>query len=77
VLNVAGGRLAKRDGAVTLSALRELGVSTDEVVAWIAQSLDLAVPEEVVALDRLIERFDPEHIPLEPVTAPELGVSTG
>ena len=77
VLNAAGGRLAKRDGAVTLSALRELGVSTEEVVAWIARSLDLATPGEVAALDRLVEHFDPERIPHEPATAPKLGVSAG
>jgi glutamyl-tRNA synthetase len=72
VLDEAGGRLAKRDGAVTLAALAEAGVGVDEVVAWIARSLDLAPPDEAPSLDRLVERFDPERIPRAPITAPRL-----
>ena len=72
VLNDAGQRLAKRDGAVTLSALRAAGVSAEEVVAWIAQSLDLAGPGDAPDLDGLIDRFDPDRIPRAPITAPRL-----
>jgi glutamyl-tRNA synthetase len=72
VLNEAGQRLAKRDGAVTLAALAEAGVDAAEVVAWIARSLDLARPGEQPTLDRLIERFDPPTIPRGPVSAPRL-----
>ena len=39
VLNEAGARLAKRDGAVTLAALADAGVPAGAVVAWIARSL--------------------------------------
>jgi glutamyl-tRNA synthetase len=72
VLNAQGQRLAKRDGAVTLSALAERGVLADDVVAWIARSLDLAAPGETVALPDLIDRFDPQHLPREPIVAPRL-----
>ena len=75
VLNEAGERLAKRDGAVTLSALEAADVSTDEVVAWIARSLDLADPDERPTLADLVDRFSPEGIPREPIVAPAL-VST-
>lgn len=72
VLNEAGQRLAKRDGAVTLSALAEAGVPVAEVVAWIARSLDLAGPAERPTLDQLIDRFDPDAIPRDPIVAPRL-----
>ncbi|HYC54921.1 MAG TPA: tRNA glutamyl-Q(34) synthetase GluQRS [Candidatus Binatia bacterium] len=36
-----GARLSKRDGALTLRALRERGVRPEEVVGWMASSLGL------------------------------------
>ncbi len=72
VLNEAGQRLAKRDGAVTMSALHAAGVSAEEVVAWIARSLGLVGPAETVALADIVDRFEPEQIPREPITAPRL-----
>ncbi len=72
VLNEAGQRLAKRDGAVTMSALHAAGVSSAEVIAWIARSLGLIGPGETVVLADLVDRFEPEHLPREPVTAPRL-----
>lgn len=41
VLNTQGQRLAKRDGAVTLSDLHAAGHSTADVVGWIGRSLGL------------------------------------
>lgn len=41
VLNPAGQRLAKRDGAVTLRDLRDRGCSSTEVMGWIGDSLGL------------------------------------
>lgn len=73
VLNEAGGRLAKRDGAVTLSALQACGVSAGEVVTWIARSLALAGNDQPVALADLVDGFEVRDIPAEPVTAPRLG----
>jgi glutamyl-tRNA synthetase len=58
-LNPAGQRLAKRDGAVTLTELSSAGV---DVLALIADSLGLAgsTPQE------LLESFDPAKLPTEP-----------
>ncbi len=72
VLNGAGERLAKRDGVVTLSALAEKDVPAGVVVDWITQSLDLAPADETQSLAQLVERFDPDRIPREAVTAPTL-----
>ncbi|QJC21209.1 tRNA glutamyl-Q(34) synthetase GluQRS [Arcanobacterium buesumense] len=41
VLNTAGARLAKRDGAVTLSELTELGWSVGDIIDLIASSLGM------------------------------------
>ena len=73
VLNEAGQRLAKRDGAVTLAALADAGVSTKVVVGWIAASLELGRPGESLSLADLVDRFDPRGLPRAPVTAPKLG----
>ena len=70
VLNDTGQRLAKRDGAVTLSALAAVGVSAQSVVTWIAATLGIAGPGEQIALQQLVERFDPRELPRTPVTAP-------
>lgn len=70
VLNATGERLAKRDGAVTLSALAAAGVGAGRVTAWIAGSLGLAEPGGQVALTDLVERFDPDRVPRAPVTIP-------
>lgn len=56
VLNAAGVRLAKRDGAVTLQDLRERGCPTAEVMGWIGASLGL--PETVGTAADLLEGFD-------------------
>ena len=65
-VNAAGARRAKRDGAVTLRALADCGVSTPVVLTWIAASLGLAAPGELVTLDVLLERFDPTALPRTP-----------
>ncbi|MEV3905420.1 tRNA glutamyl-Q(34) synthetase GluQRS [Mycobacterium sp. NPDC050551] len=57
VLNADGARLAKRDGAVTLS---EIGV--DRAVAQIADSLG----RPAATLSELASRFDPAALPREP-----------
>ena len=63
VLGSSGARLAKRDGAVTLADLRSAGASAEEVLAVLAQSLDLAAPGEHVNPQLLVERFDPGALP--------------
>ncbi len=65
-VNAAGVRLAKRDGAVTLSRLAEQGVTPAAVLSMIAGSLALAGPGEPVRLEELLPRFDPARLPRGP-----------
>jgi glutamyl-tRNA synthetase len=72
VLNAAGQRLAKRDGAVTLPALAARGLEPATVLGLIAESLDLASPGEGITPEVLLQRFDPERLPRRPwVVIPE------
>jgi glutamyl-tRNA synthetase len=71
VLNDAGQRLAKRDGAVTLAALAAAGVEPAAVVDWIARSLGASASRDVRLAD-LVAWFDLRALPREPVTAPQL-----
>jgi glutamyl-tRNA synthetase len=65
-VNVEGRRLAKRDGAVTLPQLAALSMQPSAALDLIAQSLDMAAPSERVALDVMLERFDPGRLPRSP-----------
>ncbi len=65
VLNEAGDRLAKRDGAVTLDDLAPLGVTPDQVRGRLAETLGLAEPGETPEMDVLLERYDPSQLSLE------------
>ncbi|MDR0432821.1 MAG: tRNA glutamyl-Q(34) synthetase GluQRS [Bifidobacteriaceae bacterium] len=65
-LNAAGARLAKRDGAVTLSQLVGDGIGGEMVLGVLAQSLGLAEPGEAVSLAQLASRFDPARLPRQP-----------
>lgn len=62
----SGSRLAKRDGAVTLSDLAALGIGPKQVLNLIAVSLKLAEKGEPVTLETLLDRFDPVRPPREP-----------
>jgi glutamyl-tRNA synthetase len=62
-MNAEGRRLAKRDGAVTLSDRAALGIEPRAVLGLIAESLELASPGEDVSPEVLLERFDPERLP--------------
>lgn len=66
VLVPSGARLAKRDGAVTLGELAEVGVDAAAVRSLLAESLGLAAPGERVAMDALRGRFDPAALPRKP-----------
>ena len=65
-LNIRGARLAKRDGAVTLSDLRALGRSPAEVLTTIAASVGLAASGERVGPRELLLRFAPAELPRSP-----------
>ncbi|GEC99059.1 glutamyl-Q tRNA(Asp) synthetase [Kocuria varians] len=64
VLGPGGDRLAKRDGAVTLRELRELGYSTPDVLAWLGESLGIERPVRRAA--DVLERWDPASWTREP-----------
>jgi len=66
VLGPDGRRLAKRDGAVTLTDRHLLGESSEQVLSRLAQSLGLAAPGEPVTVAMLVDRFDPAALPSEP-----------
>lgn len=83
VVNAAGQRLAKRDGAVTLRRLEAAGHTSGEVLRWIAVSLGTAVDvgeseaairreapaqKPAALLRRMLETFDPVALPLQPWT---------
>ena len=63
VLGADGARLAKRHGAVTLADRAARGETPADVLAWMARSLELTAPGEVVDLPLLLERFDPAALP--------------
>lgn len=65
VLGPSGARLAKRDGAVTLTDLAAAGTDTAEVRTMLAHSLGLAGVAERVSAAQLVARFDPELLPRE------------
>ncbi len=65
-LNASGQRLAKRDGAVTLTDLATSGITPAETLGGIAASLNMAQQGEPVTPARLLERFDPAALPREP-----------
>lgn len=65
IMNASGDRLAKRDGAVTLTDLEKLGLTPLTVRSLLAASIDLAEPGEQPSMEELLERFDPTELPTE------------
>lgn len=66
VVDAEGRRLAKRNGAVTLTDLAEMGRDVAAVRSELAQSLGLAEAGEPVTMGDLLSRFDPTRVPIEP-----------
>ncbi len=66
VVNDAGVRLSKRDGAITLAQLARHGLEPAAVLGLMAESLGLAEPREPVTAERLLARFDPAALPSTP-----------
>lgn len=62
VLAPDGERLAKRHGSVTLPDRLALGDSPGRVVAVLAATLGIDVPESEIAPTELIDRFSPEAL---------------
>jgi glutamyl-tRNA synthetase len=63
VVNQAGQRLSKRDGALAGAALWEAWGGAEGLVGAIGQSLGWLVPGEEPSLARLVARFDPSRLP--------------
>jgi len=59
VLNAAGQRLAKRDGAVTLADRIALGETPEQVIGWLAASVGLADTGEALSAKQVLARYDP------------------
>lgn len=73
VLGTTGKRLAKRDGAVTLSELNAKGADTQYVLSAIAESLCLGRVGEPITAEQLLARFDPAALPSDPwILRPEI-----
>ncbi|MEU1985165.1 tRNA glutamyl-Q(34) synthetase GluQRS [Nocardia sp. NPDC019395] len=73
VLNTAGQRLAKRDGAVTLADRRDRGDTVRDVVGMLAASLGSSGGRA----DELLTGFDPDRLPRSPwILTPDSLVST-
>jgi glutamyl-tRNA synthetase len=71
VLNAEGKRLAKRDGAVTVSDLKATGVTPEQIRSMLAHSLGLTAKQELVSAQTLLERFNPDEFPRESTLFPE------
>lgn len=64
VVNEAGQRLAKRDGAVTLRDLIAAGWSVADVINYIARSIGATTPVET--LEDLTQQFRPQALSRDP-----------
>ena len=62
VVNAAGQRLAKRDGAVTLADLARQGLDAAGVLTLLGASLGLCTTDEHVTAATLLGRFDPAAV---------------
>ena len=69
VLNDTGGRLAKRDGSVTLPDRRALGETNADVLGFLLRTVGCAVDGPVSSgrLDEFVATFDSSLIPPEPI----------
>lgn len=61
-----GERMAKRKGSLTLTALRQAGVTAEQVVGWLAWSLGLLADVQPVQPRELLADFSLEAIPKKP-----------
>ena len=66
VVDESGRRLAKREAALSLAALREGGCDPRAIVAWAARSAGLEVDERVTPGD-ITPRFELARVPKEAV----------
>jgi glutamyl-tRNA synthetase len=62
VVDQQGSRLAKREHAAGVGALREAGCAAGRVLGALAASCGLCPPGEIVTLDALLQNFRPAQI---------------
>jgi glutamyl/glutaminyl-tRNA synthetase len=62
VVGADGKRLAKRDDALSLDALRALGIDPRSIVQWVASVSGMDVTERVSASD-LVASFSMDRVP--------------
>jgi glutamyl-tRNA synthetase len=71
-----GRRLAKRHGDTRLATIRANGVAASEVITWAARTSGmLSANEQASTAAELIERFDWERLPREPVTLADFPIT--
>lgn len=68
LVDETGARLAKRDAAAGIGALRANGVSPERLLGPLAESCGLWPPNAPATLGELLGSFDPAHILREPST---------
>lgn len=73
VLGAGDRRLAKRDGAVTLTQRLAAGETIPQIIAWMARSAGAGDVEKSTTLDSLICTYDPELLSTKPVVLPPAG----
>jgi glutamyl-tRNA synthetase len=62
LVDATGARLAKRDAAAGLGALRERGVSRERLLGALAASCGFWPPDTPASLDELAAAFDPSRV---------------
>lgn len=74
-LSKAGSRLAKRDGAVTLADLHELGWTTEDTVEWIGRSLGVDGAQTAIDIADALPIDSLRALPLDPwIVTPPTGL---
>lgn len=68
VLDVSGHRMAKRDGSLTVAALRSAGVTAPRLTGFLAHSLGLQPAPAPRTLDELMRTFRWDNVTRDPVT---------
>lgn len=62
ITDAAGRRLAKRSDDVSLARLRAAGADPRHIIAWVARSAGMVVPERIQAKE-LLDEFDITRLP--------------
>ena len=71
VVDAHGEKLSKRDGALTISALREAGVAPGAVVGWLAWALGQQGTPTPVVPAALVTAFRWDRVPATPIVVPD------